>query len=362
LADSRKKVDAKVDAKSLAFNVPDRDVVIYKMHGDISMPGEAVITKEDYELYNEKRGSFSIALQGDLITKTFLFIGFSFEDPNLNYILSRIRVLLGANSRQHYALFKKVSLADCHNNTEEYEYAQTKERLRIDDLKNYAIQAVMIDSYEEIPGILEKIRRRTNIRNVFISGSAAEHTYGAWSEEEAVVFIDKLTKSLIEHEKKIVTGFGLGIGSWIVYSALQTIHGERYSHYDSYLEINPFPFQIPDDQKKEVYNNYRRRVINNCGAMIFIFGNKNVKSMSKKVTNQISDGVIKEFEIAKEKNLAIIPVASTGFAAKQVFDKIKKDRGQYKYLDGFWDVFENSKDTDKIVDAIIIVLDRLEEE
>ena len=65
------------------------------MHGDIREPDEAVLTKDDYEMYSCSRPLFRTALQGDLISKTFLFIGFSFEDPNLEYVLSQIRVLLG---------------------------------------------------------------------------------------------------------------------------------------------------------------------------------------------------------------------------------------------------------------------------
>lgn len=91
----------------MSLSLRNRDVVVYKMHGDISDPSSAVLTKDDYEAYNIYRSLFSTALQGDLISKTFVFIGFSFEDPNLNSILSRIRVLLNDNQRSHYCLLKK---------------------------------------------------------------------------------------------------------------------------------------------------------------------------------------------------------------------------------------------------------------
>ena len=58
------------------------------MHGDFSQPRNAVLTKEDYETYNEHRALFSEKLKGDLIEKTFLFLGFSFTDPNVDYILA----------------------------------------------------------------------------------------------------------------------------------------------------------------------------------------------------------------------------------------------------------------------------------
>lgn len=92
LKNKNKRVEIKVNKENLATTLPDRDVVLYKMHGDVSNPADAVLTKDDYECYDIKRPLFRTALQGDLISKTFMFIGFSFADPNLDYILSRIHI------------------------------------------------------------------------------------------------------------------------------------------------------------------------------------------------------------------------------------------------------------------------------
>ena len=58
------------------------------MHGDIDNPADAVISKDDYEAYPLKMGAFVSALRGDLVEKTFLFLGFSFTDPNYGGTLS----------------------------------------------------------------------------------------------------------------------------------------------------------------------------------------------------------------------------------------------------------------------------------
>jgi integrase len=44
--------------------------------------------------YQSTRGQYVTALSGDLVAKMFLFLGFSFTDPNLDYILSRVRISL----------------------------------------------------------------------------------------------------------------------------------------------------------------------------------------------------------------------------------------------------------------------------
>ena len=70
---------------------PGRDAVVYKMHGDKNFPDRAVISKTDYELYDVYRSVFSKGLVMELITKTVLFIGFGFADPNLDRFISIVR-------------------------------------------------------------------------------------------------------------------------------------------------------------------------------------------------------------------------------------------------------------------------------
>src|ERR1700674_2211240 len=114
------------------------------MHGDIDNPADAIISKDDYEAYPLKMGAFVSALRGDLIERTFLFLGFSFTDPNIDYILSRIRVLLGGNERVHYCVMKWPDNPKAEGAEQaEYEYQRRKLELRIDDLSRYQIQAVM---------------------------------------------------------------------------------------------------------------------------------------------------------------------------------------------------------------------------
>ena len=107
LKDAGKTPDVKRISENICITVSKRDATVYKMHGDITLPHEAVLTKEDYETYGVNRGAYSIVLQSDLVSKTFLFIGFSFDDPNLIYILNRIKNLIGPkNTRTHYCFFK----------------------------------------------------------------------------------------------------------------------------------------------------------------------------------------------------------------------------------------------------------------
>lgn len=165
------------------------------MHGDKEHPSDTVIIKEDYETYYRKYAPFITALNGDLISKTFLFIGFSFTDPNLDYILSRIKIEYGSeNQRTHYAIIKEVNRND-YNFQADYEYEARKQALFIEDLKRYNIQTLKIKEYSEITIILSTIEKCINQNNIFISGSA--ESYGEWDKDEAISFVRNLSKALI---------------------------------------------------------------------------------------------------------------------------------------------------------------------
>ncbi|WP_198422679.1 SIR2 family protein [Aeromonas media] len=58
LTEAGKISDTKYRVKQLSFTKRGRDAVVYKMHGDIDNPDEAVITKDDYENYHVKMQPF----------------------------------------------------------------------------------------------------------------------------------------------------------------------------------------------------------------------------------------------------------------------------------------------------------------
>jgi hypothetical protein len=340
-----KKVDVKRTPENLAVNIAYADATVYKMHGDAQLSDKVVITKDDYETYNEERQLFTTALQGDLISKTFLFIGFSFEDPNLNYILSRIRILLGKNKRTHYAFFKKADAKD--------DYVANKQRLLFHDLERYSINPVVVDSYDEIPIILSEVEKRINLRNIFISGSAEE--YGNWNVDGAVELINNLIERLISIDRKIITGFGLGIGSFVINKAIQTITREKNAHFDKYLEINPFAFQLKGNEKTKFNTDYRDRILNHAGIAIFMFGNKHGADGNIVV----ADGVLEEFEIAKQKRLYIIPLGSTGFAAEKIAIEIKSNIESYPYLKDYITVLTTSNNSIELVDTVCSIIRKI---
>lgn len=273
------------------------------MHGDISDPGSAVITRSDYERYiYGDRKLFRNVLEGDLLSKTFLFLGMSFTDPNFNYVVSNLSILLGdSGNRNHYCIMKKESKG----------YSGNKQELQIADLHRYNICTCLIDDYDEINDILKKLVKIYKRRTVFISGSIEDYT----DFPEAGKFIEKSSYHLVKNNFKIVNGYGKGVGSYVINGVARYCY-QTNTKIGNYLTLMPFPTTSRDKNNLlEMWEIYREEMISQCGIGIFISGNK-----VKDGNTIIADGMIKEYEIAKNNDLVNIPLKFTGGAAKGLYE------------------------------------------
>lgn len=329
-----KTPDVKTTVENLAMTLPRRDAVVYKMHGDASQPNNAVVTKDDYESYESRRHLFSMALQGDLVSKTFLFIGFSFNDPNLNYILSRIRVLLGENRREHYCLLRRVQRDDFTKNAD-YQYARAKQDLQVKDLRRYGIMGLLVDDYAHYTAVLRRISYRYKLARVFISGSAAE--YSPWSEQEAHQLLRMLSRALVHEDFGIVSGFGLGVGPYVLNGILEELDHEGTQLLDDRAVLRPFPIAISDAaERKRRWTAYREDMLRQAGIALFVFGNK--KNPAGGIS--LGDGMQEEFRLAVAKRLFVVPIGCTGSMAATFHKEVMDHFDSYYPPSGYRRLFE----------------------
>lgn len=347
LRDANRSSDVKINYKQLSNTKRDRDAIVYKMHGDVDYAADAVLTKDDYAQYDRNYPFFKSVLQGDLISKTFLFIGFSFEDPNLDSILGQIRLLLDENIRNHYCFMKKVIKTDIMDD-ETYGYQKARQDLREEDLKRYGIQTIFVDDYSEITEVLRELESAILANNIFISGSA-DFFEGAWKRTNVEELAYKLANRLVAEDFRVTSGFGLGIGSSVINGALDEIYSNKYKHISEHLCLRPFPQGIADEEERKTkWRQYREDIIKENGIVVFMVGNKKVGD--KKV---IADGCLQEYEIAKENGCVIIPIGSTGDAAKIIYNEIMSNISCNNELKKYYEIIGTETNTDKIVDAIL---------
>lgn len=312
-----KVVDVKHTSDHLVHTLHGRDAIVYKMHGDYLDPVHAVLCKEDYETYHLNRGDFLTALAGDLLSKMFLFIGFSFSDPNMDYVLGRLHTRHGQNQRKHYCFVRREA-ALATDGPDDFAYRRAKQDLFIRDLERYNIRAVVVDTYDQITIVLRMIEARYKGKTVFVSGAA--HDYGArWTSDEALDFVHKLGGELVARSFRIVTGLGLGIGSAVVDGALQQIYHVQKRALSDQLVIRPFPQSLAGQR---LWRAYREDMLDFAGLAVFMFGNKLAGDPPTVVA---SGGAIEEFEIAHTKGIKVLPLGFTEYVARDLYERVKTD-------------------------------------
>jgi len=121
------------------------------------------------------------------------------------------------------------------------------------------------------------------------------------------------------------------------------------------LILRPFP---QGNDAETQWDQYRSDMLAYSGIAIFVFGNKLEGSETI-----LAEGVRKEFNIAKEKNIRLIPIGATGFMAEVLWDLIIDDFSNFypDFDESFKELFvslgDKEKDLMSHVETIIKIID-----
>lgn len=320
-----RRVEVKLSIANLAQARKGRDVTLYKMHGCVTHPEDAVLTKQDYEVYDGKRRLFTDSLKGDFIEKTLLFIGFSFTDPNVERILSKVREQLGQNCRTHYWITRRPPSV-CpigKRSNEDMEYDRRKADLQSADLQRYGIETVWVEEYAHIPLLLRALEAYVMRRGVFVSGAAKDPAPLGWDQLNALS--RALGAAIIERNFNLVSGFGVGVAEQTILGAFHSAYESTHAQPADRVLIRPFPGNTPERNRAEVYKRHREDMISRVGAVVVLAGNK--EGAAGDVVP--SAGVEQEVQIALALGKAVIPIGQSGHVAKAIWDAACAEPDRY---------------------------------
>lgn len=148
-----------------------RKTRVIKLHGSLHVNENQlldwreppVITRAHFESYVADHPLLWTDLTANFLTSTFLFLGFSFDDPNVEVLLRLSRGLSKQIRRSpHFAIMKKPD-----NSGDKQRVAD----LRIRDLRRSGIHVLLIDDFDEIDDILAELGRRQLPPSLFVAGS-----------------------------------------------------------------------------------------------------------------------------------------------------------------------------------------------
>lgn len=279
---------------------------IIKMHGGVGADGQwaspPVISRTDYEMYETERPRTWALLKASYYSRTFLFLGFSFTDPNIDLMLRLARVNRLAETNRHVAVLRRPP--------QDHEQDLHLHLLRVNDFERSGIRVHEIDDYDELDPILTALVRRTRAQRVFISGSAGKN-----DKTTIEPVCSALAGSLVNKPEWELTSLG-GPAGWYVTRDVARIRRPEASYDPTKLTFyfrtknDPAP---PLDERvgTAIYTDLEREplvgsILDECRALIAVQG---------------GDRTAEEITWANERGLGIVPLAMSGGAALAEWQK-----------------------------------------
>lgn len=313
----------------------NKRINIFKMNGDITNLEGIVATQNDYERYIDTHKIMLMFFKRELISSTFLFIGYSFTDHLVLDCLSEINRYLGDTTTYHYTIMR--------NNPQNPYFTHF-----VDDLeKRYHIRVLLVDEYSDILSIITELNYRIRNKRVFISGAFS--SYEKEIEEYSHTLSKQLSSELISSDYRIVNGIGRRFGTHLIGYANEYLAKQGIKDFERYLMIKPFVGNKKDSQLDKKRS--REKVIGQCGTAIFVFGDLDCNSIDK------TSGVLEEFEIAKKQHKTIIPIAYPGMISEQIWKEVKNNITLYPYLEGKLKHLTSYTKVSSLLDVVLEILD-----
>ena len=310
----------------------NKRINIFKMNGDVSNLDGTIATQNDFESYVDSHRIMLMFFKRELISSTFLFIGYSFKDHLVLDCLSEIRRYLGEATNYHYTIMKN------EENNPYFKYF-------VDDLeKRYHIRALLVEQYDEIPDIIKDLNERIRSKKVFFSGAFS--SYSQAIEEYSHNFSRSVSSAVLAADYRIVNGIGRRFGTHLIGYATEYLAKEGIKNIEKHLIIRPFvSHDVNASEKKKAE---RKKVISQCGAAIFLFG--------EDVQKDKINGVMEEFEIARAMHKTIIPIAYPGMVSEQIWNIAKQNLTEFPYLEKNIDCLTSETKQDYLAKVIVHIL------
>lgn len=298
-------------------NIASRRRAIIKMHGSVDARGKwellPVITRTDYERYELTYPRTWTVLRSSYMSRTMLFLGFSFTDPNIEILLRLARTLGTATADRHIAVMKPPNSAD--DTPEDLR----RYKLQAADLENSGITVCEITDHGEIPDLLADLVLRTRPPHFFVSGSSGVENPSP-EQDEAILdpWCAAIAATLVDDSTWTIASLG-GPAGWYTSRDVARTRRKEGNYDPSKLVIHfrgkDEPPEVPPERVgTAIYSDLPREelvssVLDDCRALIAIRG-------GTKTTEEIS--------WATDRRVAVIPIAASGGAAHEYW-KAHKD-------------------------------------
>ncbi len=313
--------DLYVDDSDLAQPRSASGCRVYKMHGSVCRTTTPlIIARDQFDQYPHSHQRFWALLQATFLTKSFLFLGFSFDDPNFMQVFKAARRTRDDIRRQHFALIRPPR--DPHK-ISQFEHWRN-------DLLDVGVTVAALDEYDEIETHLRQLVVRCRPRRLFVSGSQPGEKE---AESDASYPSTNLGTDL--HKYATVLGTKLANTTAIVVAAGKfgaAVGYQMLSDIEQRDGYSPDRFLLVRRRKEQNIDDPRRRY----GTIIF--GSKTPEGLREEALADVQAllaiggglGVATEIRLANEQGIGVIPVGRFGGSALEEWLRISSDFSNYR--------------------------------
>lgn len=288
---------------------------IYKMHGSLMSHGHSsprgaprfIVAREDFENYPLTHPRMWAQLVATFLTKSMLFLGFSFTDPNILHLFRLVRQQVGIRNREHFTVMRRPSTSD------EIKLFELRSR----DLSDLGVRVCEVSSFSEIDEIIKQLVRRTRDPKIFVAGSLDS------TPPNTSQLLELIGSHLATTDASVVTSGPLG--RILCYSFASTLVAKRryepdriHLYYQSSLgaardiEMRLGVVRFYGNSRTDM----RERGLSNVRALLIAGG---------------GSGTAEEVAIAKRLGIPIVPLATTGGIAAIEWASMQTNLTAYTY-------------------------------
>jgi predicted Rossmann-fold nucleotide-binding protein len=277
-----------------------------KMHGSLTLEQpikwrtHPIITRADYEQYERLHPRMWASLVSTYLTRTFLFLGFSFTDPNIEVLLRLSRRLADSGAPEHFTILRRPG-----DPGEERLF-----RLRVDDLEQSGVGVCEIDDYAELEPFLKMLALRTRPPVLYVTGSGRDGADVSIQE-----LGNRLGHRLADEAIDIVSlggsaGLAVSLPFDFALRAAAKYSPTRIRFYFRQKEGSPTP-ALPRRLGTAIYTGRERSetvqmALGESRAVAVLGGGPRT---------------LEEVGIAREQQLPVVPLPTSRGVAKQIYDQ-----------------------------------------
>lgn len=260
-----------------------------------------IMTRGDFERYPQEHPILWPVLKAGYLSRSMLFLGISFDDPNLHVLQALSRAIPESQGGPpHYAVMR-VPKTPAELDVWQW---------RRDDLEGSGVRICEVQSFDELDGITVDLARRSRPRQIFVGGSWRGVAEPERSKELAIAIGAGLAHLAPDFAIQSLAGsaaIDLATGMREAMTAKEYSPNRIVFHYRR--KHGAAAPALPSRMGTSVYwdenvDTLRAKAISSCRALLVLGG---------------GDWTEEEVAIARKHDIPIVPLASTGGFSRELW-------------------------------------------